>query len=257
MLIMTSHRDNCNKFNPNSAHMIFNFPKTTNAVESIENTKVAETMLSITSGGLKRKIQVEKEDDEPVSKSRKFDNPSADVPKLFGKLVKKPLQSEELINPGDDLDAVTTWQAFQDLIPDLSKKSRSWSKRSKVKFVKKPGQQDAPFDLEPLVTHLGQMIDGGEFDPPLGPPCDILVHREKMRLALLYIREMRLSFTKHKFVDLMNHCDVYVSAIIELTGQGMINPDGKSSDPDQLLVGKCLRYLEAAKLKVIHPLPAW
>ena len=178
-----------------------------------------------------------------------------DLPPLYGKLVKKPLQNDQLIRTGDEKDAITTWEVFQDLIPDLAKKARSWSKRSKVRFVKKPGQQDAPFDLEPLVTHLGQMIDGGEFDPPFCPPRDIQTHRERLRLALRYIREMRLSFTKHKFVDLMNYCDAYVSAIIEFTDQGMLSPDGKSSDPDPLLVAKCRRYLSAAELSEIKPLP--
>ncbi len=166
---------------------------------------------------------------------------------LYGQLVKKPPQVDQIVKLGDERDAITTRVVFEDLLSDLSDWMSEWSLKSKVPLVKKPRQQDAPGDLERLVTHIGQMIDGGDFDDASSPPAVIASHKQDLHHAMKFVREARLSFTKKRYVDLMVNCDVYVSAIIVVSGEGMLRAP--------VLVIKCLRSLEKAKLQVANPLP--
>lgn len=171
----------------------------------------------------------------------------ATVPVLYGQLAKKPPQPDQLVHLLDEEDAITTRVVFEDLLSDLSDRLSEKSIRSTVPFVKKPRQQDAPGDLERLVTHIGQMIDGGDFDDPSSPPAVIASHRQKLHHAMKFVRKARLSYTKKKYVDLMVNCDVYVSAMIVVSGKGMLRAP--------VLAYKCHRYLERANLQVVHPLP--
>lgn len=179
------------------------------------------------------------------TQSPKFDRNSL-LPQLYGKLVKKPPQNGQIVQPGDEQDAMTTWVAFDELLTDASDKMSEKSRTTQVPLQKKPGQQDGPFDLEPLVTHLGQMIAAGEFDK-FSPPGAVGANRIKLDHAMRFFRKARLSLTKFRYVDLMVNCDVYVSALMEVAGKGMLRAP--------LIVAKCRRYLEAARLTVVDPLP--
>ena len=166
---------------------------------------------------------------------------------FYGQLVKKSPQPDQIVYPRDEKDAITTRVVFGDLLSDLSDRMSERSLQSKVPLVKKPRQQDAPGDLERLVTHMGQMIDGGEFDDPSFPHAVIASHRQDLHHAMKFVREARLSFTKKRYVDLMVNCDVYVSAVIVVCGKGALRAP--------VLVYKCHRYLEKASLQVVTPLP--
>lgn len=165
---------------------------------------------------------------------------------LYGRLVKKPAQLDQIVRPGDRHDGDTTWDVFEDVLTEASDKMSETSKTSNVPFVKKTGQQDGPYDLEPLVTHIGQIIDAGEYDK-FSPPGGGVTHRQKLNHAMGFFRKARLSFTKLRFVDLMVNCDVYVSALIQVAGQGMLR--------SPLIVARCRQYLRDANLNVVDPLP--
>jgi len=165
---------------------------------------------------------------------------------LYGKLVKKPPQTDQLVRPGDRRDADSTWAVFEEILSDASDKMSLTSRTSNVPFVKKTGQQDGPFDLEPLVTHIGQIIDAGKFDK-FSPPGGSVAHRKKLNHAMGFFRKARISFTKFRYVDLMVNCDIYVSAVMQVSGQGMLRAP--------LIEAKCRKYLDAACLRVVDPLP--
>lgn len=188
-----------------------------------------ESNNDVTAGSRKRKR--DDEDEEPKEEAKS--------PEL-GRIAKvSPYpKGDKRMRPGEEGEGLLTWLVIEALKLGLNRRMRTVASTSKFPCKNKPTQQNSLLDTEPLVTKMYDMIDDDEF---------VEKDKNQLRLAVHYIRESRLDFTKFDPVNLMDNAHIYVSAIVFAAGPTMLK--------DPALAAKAKKFLDDVNLPVLKPLP--